>query len=138
MRQAQFQLAPTGGDAAPAEVNVFFFGAGAGGGIEANLQRWIGQMSLPGGGDPGAAAEHSTFTVDGMTVHQVALNGSYDPGMGRPVGGGGTPSAGYRLVGVVLEAPGGNLFFKLTGPEATAARMEEGLLGMVRSLHKVG
>ena len=34
------------------------------------------------------------------------------------MGGPSSPKEDYRLVGVVVEAPGGNVFFKLTGPEA--------------------
>ena len=39
---------------------------------------------------------------------------------------------GYRLVGVVIEGPRGSLFFKLTGPVATARQMEVDLLAMVK------
>ena len=33
--------------------------------------------------------------------------------------GSGQPNPGYRLLGAIVEGPGGNLFFKLTGPEKT-------------------
>lgn len=133
MRQAQYRLAAVAGDPAAAEVNVFYFGAESGGGVDANLQRWIGQMVLPDGGDPASVAERSTFTADGMAGHLVSLNGSYKAGGGRPMGGGGEIFAGYRLVGVVIEGPQGSLFFKLTGPAATAAAMEDDLLTMVKN-----
>lgn len=136
MRQAQFRLSPVEGDAAEAEVNVFYFGAESGGGVEANLQRWIGQMTLPDGGDPSAQAERSTFTANGMPGHIVSLNGSYKSGGGRPMGGGGEILPGYRLVGVVVEGPQGSLFFKLTGPVATAQAMEADLLTMVKNAQK--
>ncbi len=133
MRKAQYRLAPVKGDAAAAEVNVFYFGPQSGGGVEANLQRWIGQMTLPDGGDPSAAAQRSTFTAGGMPCHMVSLDGSYKSGGGRPMGGGGEIMPGYRLVGVVIEGPQGSLFFKLTGPAATARQMEVDLLAMVKS-----
>jgi hypothetical protein len=136
MRKAQYRLPPVEGDSAAAEVNVFYFGPESGGGVEANLQRWIGQMTLPDGGDPTAAAERGTFTADGMPGHVVSLNGSYKSGGGRPMGGEGEILAGYRLVGVVLEGPQGSLFFKLTGPEATARAMEGDLLAMVKGAGK--
>ncbi|HOX24894.1 MAG TPA: hypothetical protein PLL30_03915 [Candidatus Krumholzibacteria bacterium] len=137
MRQAQYQLAPVAGDPAPAEVNVFYFGPASGGGTEANLQRWIGQMSLPDGGDPAATAERRSFEVAGMPAHVVAVDGTYEAGgMGMPAGGSGGPQAGYRLVGVVLEGPQGSLFFKLTGPAATARAMETGLLAMVQGARR--
>ena len=132
MRQGQYRLAPVAGDPAPAEVNVFYFGPNSGGGVEANLQRWIGQMILPEGADPATAVSRSTFTADGMPGHIVSVDGSYKSGGGRPMGGEGEILPGYRLVGVVLEGPQGSLFFKLTGPLATAQAMEGDLLAMVK------
>lgn len=136
MRQGQYRFGPIQGDLAPAEVNIFYFGPQSGGGVEANLQRWIGQMILPDGQDPQTAAQRSEFTADGMAGHVISLNGSYKSGGGRPMGGGGQVLEGYRLVGVVLEGPQGSVFFKLTGPVATAGAMESGLLAMVQAAHK--
>lgn len=133
MRQAQYRLDPVSGDSAQGEVNVFYFGANSGGGVQANLDRWIGQMTLPDGADPATAIERSTFTANGMPGHIVSLNGSYKSGGGRPMGGDGETLPGYRLVGVVVEGPQGSLFFKLTGPEATARAMENDLLTMVKA-----
>lgn len=136
MRQAQYRLDPVAGDPAPGEVNLFYFGPTSGGGVEANLKRWIGQIVLPDGGDPNTVAERSTFTADGMPGHIVTLNGTYKSGGGRPMGGETTMLEGYRLVGVVLEGPQGSLFFKLTGPLATAQAMEKDLMAMVKGAHK--
>jgi len=132
MRKAQYRLAPVAGDAAPGEVNIFYFGPASGGGVEANLNRWIGQMVLPDGSDPAAGADRATFTANGMPGHIVSLNGTYKSGGGRPMGGTTTLLAGYRLVGVVIEGPEGSLFFKLTGPLATAQAMERDLVVMVK------
>lgn len=138
MRVAQYRLPPVEGDSAPAEVNVFYFGADSGGGVEANLQRWIGQMVLPGGGDAAAAAQRSTFTADGMPGHIVTLDGTYKSGGGPMMGGETKMLEGYRLVGVVLEGPEGSLFFKLTGPVATAKAMEAQMLPMMQGAKKAG
>lgn len=138
MRVAQYRLPPVDGDSAPAEVNVFYFGPASGGGVDANLQRWIGQMELPSGGDPAAAAQRSTFTADGMAGHIVTLDGTYKSGGGPMMGGETKLLEGYRLVGVVLEGPEGSLFFKLTGPVATAKAMEAQLLPMMQGAKKAG
>jgi len=135
MRQAQFQLPPDEGDTEPAEVNVFYFGPASGGGVEANLQRWIGQMTVAEGAEP----VRRTFTADGMSGHVVSVDGAYNAGGMRPMGGGdSTPKPGYRLVGVVLEGPEGSLFFKLTGPAATARAMEAELMPMMESAREAG
>lgn len=138
MRVAQYRLPPVDGDNAPGEVNVFYFGPASGGGVDANLQRWIGQMVLPSGADPASAAQRSTFTADGMAGHIVTLDGTYKSGGGPMMGGETKMLEGYRLVGVVLEGPEGSLFFKLTGPVATAKAMEAQLLPMMQGAKKAG
>lgn len=137
MRAAQYRRAAVGGDNAGAEVNVFYFGPASGGGVDANLQRWINQMVMPDGGDPSAAAKHSTFTADGMAGHVVTLEGTYKSG-GPMMGGTPTLLEGYRLVGVVLEGPEGSLFFKLTGPVASAKAMEAELMAVMQGARKAG
>jgi hypothetical protein len=133
MRKAQYRLAPVEGDAELGEVNVFYFGGGQGGDVESNLQRWAGQMS-----QSAAAPERSSFDVGGMPAHLITVEGAYNGGMGGPMGGGGPAKPGFRLVGVVLEAPQGNVFFKLTGPVATARAMEKDLMAMVRGARTAG
>jgi len=136
MRQAQYRLGAVAGDSAQGEVNIFYFGPTSGGGVEANLNRWIGQMVMPDGSDPAAGAERSNFTAGGMAGHIVSLDGTYKSGGGRPMGGTTTLMEDYRLVGVVIEGPQGSLFFKLTGPLATAQAMETDLLSLVKNAHK--
>lgn len=133
MRQAQYLAAPVAGDNAPAEINVFYFGANSGGGVEANLQRWIGQITPEdGAGEP----VRDTFTSDGgMPGHVVMVDGAYKSGGGRPMGGDGEVLPGYRLVGVVIEGPQGSVFFKLTGPQATVRAVEDDVLATVQHAH---
>jgi len=40
MRAATYTIVPAAGDTASAECVVYFFGAGQGGSVEANLDRW--------------------------------------------------------------------------------------------------
>ena len=136
MRQAQFSMAPVAGDSDAGTMNVFYFGATSGGGTEANLNRWIGQITQADNSDSATVANRGTFTADGMSGHMVSLNGTYKKGGGRPMGGDATFVPGYRLVGMVLEGPQGSLFFKLTGPLATAKAMEEDFLKMVQGAHQ--
>ncbi len=131
MRKAQYRLDPVSGDADAGEVNVFYFGSGQGGDVESNLQRWAGQMS-----QTATAPARSHFDVGGMPAHLITVEGAYSGGMGGPMGGGGPARPGHRLVGVVLEAPQGNVFFKLTGPVATARAMEDDLMAMVRGARR--
>ncbi|MFT5234453.1 MAG: hypothetical protein ACI9UQ_002499, partial [Candidatus Krumholzibacteriia bacterium] len=45
MRKAQYRHGPAEGDTGEGELNVFYFGEASGGGVEANLTRWISQMA---------------------------------------------------------------------------------------------
>jgi hypothetical protein len=44
--------------------------------------------------------------------------------------------AGYRLLGAIVEAPAGNVFFKLTGPAATIAAAQADFDALVASIRK--
>ena len=48
MRVAQFALPRAAGDAQDGELVVYYFG-GSGGTVDANIERWLGQMQQPDG-----------------------------------------------------------------------------------------
>ena len=64
MRVAQFALPRAAGDTGAAEMIVYYFG-GTGGSVEANIDRWIGQMEQPDGRPSSAAAKRESRTVNG-------------------------------------------------------------------------
>lgn len=123
MRLAQAQIPGPGG---PGELTIFFFGVGGGGGVEANLERWIGQMS--------AASEplRETFETHGLTVTWVDVKGTLNPSV---MGTGPTsPQPDSRLFGAVVEGPGGPWFFKATGPDATLSEQRDAFVEMLQGL----
>lgn len=127
-RLAQARIPGAAGDA---ELAVFYFGEGQGGGVEANLERWLGQIEPPPG-DP--EPERQTFEVEseGLTVHTVFARGTLLPsqmGMGPEV-----EQPGAALLGAVVEGPGGPWFFKATGPAETLAVERGAFLEMLRGL----
>jgi hypothetical protein len=129
MRAATYTIpSPQGG---PAECVVNFFGPGQGGSVSANVERWASQM-LGSGGKP-AAAKVTTRTVRGIKVTVVDTAGAYT-GMGGPMAAGGTPVPGYRLLGAIVEAPQGTVFFKLTGPAPVVAAQQAGFDGLLASI----
>jgi hypothetical protein len=46
------------------------------------------------------------------------VSGDYS-GLGSPVSDGASKVGGYRLLGAIVSAPGGNVFIKCTGPLKT-------------------
>ncbi|MDX1584497.1 MAG: hypothetical protein R3338_12950, partial [Thermoanaerobaculia bacterium] len=108
MRLDQATIPGEGGEG---ELAVFFFGPGGGGSVEANLQRWVDQMSTSD--EP----ERESFEVDGLTVTWIDVSGTINPsatGMGPA-----EPQPNSRMFAAVVEGEGGPWFFKATGPEET-------------------
>ncbi len=64
---------------------------------------------------------------------RVSTEGAYGSGM---PGGPGTSKAGFALLGAIAEGPGGNVFFKLTGPRKTVQKAAAKFDGLVRSLKR--
>lgn len=125
MRMAQATIP---GAAGPGDLAVFFFGPGGGGGVEANIQRWIEQMSPT----PGSNPQPETFEANGFRVTWIDVSGTLLPSnMGT---GPATEQPNSRLFGAVVEGPGGPWFFKATGPEATLAAERDNFLQMLRSV----
>jgi len=127
MRLAQAQIPGPGG---PAQLAVFFFGVGGGGGVESNLQRWIGQM------EPESEPVRDVFRVGEFTVHWVEVAGTQKPssmGMGPA-----EAKPGFTLLAAVIEGPGGPWFFKATGPTETLAAERETFFAMLRSVQSHG
>jgi hypothetical protein len=129
MRAATYTIPPASGDSASAECGVYFFGAGQGGSIEANIERWKGQFQGPGGTP--AAAKIAKRTVRGLTVTTIDTAGGYT-GMGGPMAAQ-KAVPGYRLLGAIVEGPRGNVFLKFTGPAKTIAANEQKFEQMLTS-----
>lgn len=129
MRVAQATIPGPGG---PAEMAVFHFGAGQGGSVEANLQRWIGQVAP----DAGESAQRQTFDSGGLRITWVDVRGTLQPGqMGM---GPSTAQPNSRLLGAVVEGDGGPWFFKTTGPDATLAPQRAAFEAMLRAARPRG
>ncbi len=118
MRAATYTIPPLVGDTASAECVVYFFGPGQGGNVEANLDRWKGQM-LDSAGKP-ADAKIAKRTIHGLPVTTIDTSGSY-AGMGGPMTSSKSVQNNYRLLGAIVEGPSGDVFVKLTGPAKTVA-----------------
>jgi hypothetical protein len=132
MRVAEFTLPKTTGDAEDATLGIFFFG-GQGGNVEANLERWIGQMTQPDGRPSKQVAKTTKFTSRGLAITLVELSGTYvaevTPGSSERFN-----KPGFRLRAAVVETKDGPYFVKLTGPEKTVARWDESFMTFLKSL----
>jgi hypothetical protein len=135
-RAATFFYPPIEPERDSAMLAVFYFGPDQGGSVEDNMERWIRQMHYDDGRDPHSAAIRYDLQVDGMTAHVLSMFGTYKQQTGGAMSGETAFKDRYRLVGVVFEAPEGNVFFKLTGPDETARVMIEPFMHMVKTAKK--
>ncbi len=132
MRQAQYLLPRAQGDQEDAEMAVFHF-PGQGGSIEANIARWIGQMSRPDGSPATDDAHITETTVRGQKVTLLEVDGTYRSGGMGPMSRG-VSKPGYRMRGAIIDTTQGPWFFKLTGPVKTVKKWSESWTQFVENL----
>jgi hypothetical protein len=107
MRIATYRVPRAPGDPDDAELSI----TQAGGSVDANAERWIGQFDASGQ----KAAKRSQRKVGLLEVTKVEVEGTYSGGMGKDS----SPRSGWALLGAIVLLPGMPVFFKLTGPART-------------------
>lgn len=132
MRAANY-VVPGAGGAEAGECAVYYFGPGQGGGVEANMERWIDQFRAPDGGPADTLAERSSETVNGVEVSRLELTGTYlfKP---FPMARQATEKPGYMMLAAIAQGPNAPIFFKLTAPEETAEAARAAFDEMIASI----
>lgn len=122
MRLATYEIPAAEGDSEAGELSISSF-PGGGGGVDPNLQRWIGQFDGAGReakATQGTAGENQYYVVD--------VAGTYKKPDGPPILGRTKPVEGYRMLGVILLLKGKGVYFlKLTGPDKTVKAQSDSL-----------
>jgi hypothetical protein len=129
MRKAELYVpGPEGtGKAGEAIITVFHFGAGQGGTVQQNVDRWFGQFD---GDNDAKGAATAKETIGTVPVTFVRARGTFQSGMpGQPT----TPMEGQALLGAILESPNGDVYIKMTGPAPTVEKAEPAFVQMVRA-----
>jgi hypothetical protein len=134
MRVATYVVPASEGDLEDAECAVYYFGPDQGGGVEANIQRWIGQFEQPDGGASENAAKVSTWNTNGVEITSMDLEGTYTGG--GPAMGMQEPQADYRMLAAIADGPEGLVFFKLVGPKRTVVEAAPEFQFVVASVEK--
>ena len=134
MRAATYRIPAARGDVEDAELGVFHFGAGQGGSVDANLQRWISQFEQPDGKPSQQVAKVTKEKNGNLPTTVIDLAGTYLASMGGPMAPTREKKPNYRLLGAIVEAPGGAVFFKMTGPDKTVAAARPAFQKMLKSI----
>jgi len=125
----EFAIPPSKGDTNPGRLTVM----GAGGSVEANIDRWYAQFSQPDGGSSKDRAKVKKLDVAGQEVHLVDVSGTFkdqrgpmSPAVERPK---------YRMLAAIIATKAaGNYFIKLYGPEQTMAENEKAFVAMIEGM----
>ncbi|HCV42151.1 MAG TPA: hypothetical protein DGH68_01610 [Bacteroidetes bacterium] len=128
MRIATYSVPAAEGDGEGGECAVFHFGSGQGGDIVSNIDRWVSQFE---NGKP----QQTSKEFNGLKVTLVQIAGTYLAPSGPMMQSSGKKE-NYRLLGAIVGAPEGSVFFKLTGPAKTIAACESDFNRLLGSLGK--
>lgn len=134
MRAATYKIPPAPGDADTAECSVYFFGAGQGGDVQANIDRWAEQFKASGGkpSTPRVAKK----TIQGLSVTTVDVSGEYTGMAAEPMAGVAPPKPGYRMLGAIIENSGASVFLRFTGQQKTIAANQTKFEQLLKSFEK--
>lgn len=111
MRKAQLTI--LGKNGTKALVTFFNFGPGQGGTVQANVDRWAAQFTAVDGTPIKAIT--TLQKINTTTITFVSAHGTFASGL---PGGPTQACADYALRGAILESSQGDVYVKMTGPEA--------------------
>ena len=132
MIETEFSIPAAEGDAAPGRMTVM----GAGGSVQANVDRWYGQFTQPDGSATKDKASTKKLNVSGSAVTLVDVSGTYKDMPGGPFAGGqAVDRPNYRMLAAIVEVPDrGSYFLKFYGPSATVSANADGFRKMVEGM----
>ncbi|MCS7166284.1 MAG: hypothetical protein RMI91_02065 [Gemmatales bacterium] len=107
-----------------AELVIFYFGEGGGGGVEENIKRWKNMFQPPEGKSIDDVTKISEFKVGEVPVVYVDIQGTYlfRPFPAAPKA---EPRKDHRMISVIFRSPKGPYFIRLVGPEVTVSKHQK-------------
>ncbi len=130
MIESEFEIPNVEGEDLPGRMTIM----GAGGSVDANIDRWIGQFIQP---DDSATKDKTKIEKKKIADHDVnivAISGTYLDGGMRPFGPK-TEREDYVMLAAIIEMPEGGLYFiKSYGGKKTMEDNKKGFMKMIDSL----
>lgn len=134
--ETEFSIPAVGDDTQAGRMTVM----GAGGSIEANIERWYGQFSQPDGSRTADKASTKKLRIAGCQVTLVDITGTYKDSPGGPFAGGAAiDRPNYRMLAAIVETTSaGKYFLKFYGPAATVKQSADGFRSMIEAMVPTG
>ncbi|MBI2932387.1 MAG: hypothetical protein HYY16_12115 [Planctomycetes bacterium] len=124
MRKAQYAVPDK--EKAQGNATFIYFGS-MGGTVEQNIERWKGQFSKIDG-----EAKTETFKAGDLKMTVLDVAGEYASDMG------GGSQGDARMLGAVVETPGGLHFFKFFGPRGTVEDWRDAFVELIKGVRTGG
>jgi hypothetical protein len=135
MRFKQFIVPGGAGDKSNAELVIFFFGPGQGGGAEANIARWKGMFLPPDGKKIDDVSKVETIKVGEVNTTILEVRGTYRH-KPMPMAPEEELRPNHRMIGVVFDSPKGPYFMRFVGPEKTVDKHKKDFDRWLRGFKK--
>jgi hypothetical protein len=135
MRLATY-LIPGSSNATIGSCSVFYFGPRAGG-VQANIDRWRKQFRFASKRASVEQVKQSKVNVGAIRVNLVTIEGTFlfSP---RPMSATKIPKPNSVMLGAIVQAPKGPVFFKCVGPKATMLGAKAAFQKMMYSMKTQG
>jgi hypothetical protein len=118
---AAFLLPPAEGAEGDTEARLTHFPAMKNIPVEANLDRWYGQVQQPDGKPTKEVATLGSFDAGGAKITVADMSGTING------------IAGQRMIAAAIEHPNGPHFLRVAGPEATVAKWRDSVEEYLKS-----
>jgi hypothetical protein len=131
MLESELQIPKVGDDENNGRLTIM----GAGGDIDANINRWKGQFTQPNGSDTSDKTKVEEKKIADQTVHMVDITGTFLDSVGGPMSGKKVERTNYRMLAAIIETDAnGKYFVKFYGPKATVDKNAKAFKKMIESL----
>ena len=134
LRLYQISVPKSAGDSEDAEIVVFFFGPGSGGGVAENIKRWKGMFDAPKGKDIEDVSKVTMMKAGDVKITYLDVEGTYLSKFPPNA-----PNAkverkeNFRMFSVVFESKNGPYFLRMTGPAKTMAANKDAFDGWLKN-----
>ena len=134
LRLYQIAVPKVAGDSEDAEIVVFYFGPGSGGGVAENIKRWKAMFDAPKGKDIEDVAKVTKMKAGDVEITYLDVEGTYLSKFPPNAPNAKTErKENFRMFSVVFESKNGPYFLRMTGPAKTMAARKDAFDGWLKN-----